>query len=153
MIPGRLLQKLDSHWGELTHQVVRYIRADSSLPHLNERLTDSEIRMQAQSIQAQLHHWIADPSSKELSRHYEAVGRVRCAEGVPLHECIRGLQLVKRRLVEYIRDENILESAMDIYAEEEFEHDLDRFFDEAIFEMAKGYEGALRHSPMASPMR
>jgi hypothetical protein len=153
MIPGRLLEKLDSHWEELIARVVRQIRSDPSLAQFNERLTSSEIRLQAQTIQNHLHLWIRQPEGVDLSRHYEAAGRVRCAEGIPLYQCIRAVQLVKRTMVDYTRDQNVLESAMDIYAEEEFEHDLDRFFDEAIYELARGYEAALRHSPMAMASR
>ena len=64
---------------------------------------------------------------------------------IPLHELIRCLQIVKARLIGFSRQE-LSGTALQIYAEEELEHRVGRFFDEVIYYVAKGYESARQDS-------
>jgi hypothetical protein len=61
---------------------------------------------------------------------------------MPLSECLRSVQLMREATFDYVRDESTIQSSMDLYAEEELETRLARFFDLLAYHLARGYEQA-----------
>jgi hypothetical protein len=71
-----------------------------------------------------------------------------------LHEAVRGLFLVKDKMIEFIQEQAFAKTAVQLYAEGEFEHRVDKFFDLLICHLVRGYEGALRgRAGMASGVK
>jgi hypothetical protein len=64
----------------------------------------------------------------------------RFEEGVPLHEVMRALFFVKNRMVDFIAEQGFNMDALTLYAEEELERRVDRFFDLLVIHLARGYE-------------
>ena len=79
-----------------------------------------------------------------MARRYENLGRQRFEEGIPLHEIVYALQLVRESMIQYIRDQGLGRTPLDIYAEEELEVGSDRIFDTIIYYFVRGYERAMR---------
>ena len=52
---------------------------------------------------------------------------------------------LKYETVDYIRNQGFPQTSLEIYAEEELEHRLNRFIDFLVYHMVRGYEAALRN--------
>jgi len=143
MVSARLVHQIEDHWEAISGRLIRRLRQQHGLPHVS-RTPDSEVTEACRRVLHNLGHWLVSSSESELARFYEHAGRERFAEGVPLSEAIRSVQLMKESTLDYIRDEAFVQTSVDLYAEEELENQLGRFFDLLIFYLARGYEEALR---------
>lgn len=150
MLSARLIQLIEENWEGITAATIRQIRSDPKLLHIRN-LPETELREVGRNVLKNLGHWLTANRAEQrvVEEHYEGLGRVRLAESVPLHECVRGLQIVKQKVVEFMRDHEFAQSAVSIYAEEELEHRLNDFFDVLTYHEVLGYETALRQASNA----
>ena len=139
MISARLVQVIEEHAEKITDRVVREHRQDSRLTHL-VHLPESEIRHRCGEILQRLGHWLAESSEEEITRHFESIGRLRAREGVPLEEVVHALQVLKARMLDHIRDQGMGLTTVELYAEEELEHQTGVFFDNAVYHLIRGYQ-------------
>ena len=86
----------------------------------------------------------------ELDREYEILGKTRFEEGVPLHESVRALYVIKDKMIDFVKEQGVKRDSMELYAEEELEHRVGRFFDELVIHLVRGYEGAWRRAAHAA---
>jgi hypothetical protein len=147
MLSAKLIQVIEDHWEGITNVILHHIRSDPKLPHMRN-LPESELRDVGRTILKNLGSYLtaSKQDRRSLEEQYEGLGRVRFAEKVPLHESVRTLQLVKRKVVEFLRDHEFAQSTVAIYAEEELEHRLNEFFDDLIYFEVRGYEAAMRQA-------
>jgi hypothetical protein len=148
MLSSKLLRVVSEHWEEIAVRVQQRIRADSELMELG-KLPEAELRGRAREILLNLGHWMVS-KEEDPSARYESLGRHRFHEGIPLHEVVHALQLIRECMVDYVRDQGMGVTPLDLYAEEELEHGADRVFDRIIYCFVRGYESAMReHHAMA----
>ena len=147
MLSAKLVQLIEDHWESITDSVLRHLRSDPRLVHIG-RLPDSELRDTGRTMLKNLGACLTASRQdwRSLEEQYEGIGRVRFAEHVPLYESVRALQIVKKKVIEFLRDHEFAQSSVAIYAEEELEHRLNEFFDEVIYFQVRGYELALHQS-------
>ena len=143
MLSAKLIQMIEDHADTLAKSVVRQLRTSARLPALG-RLPEGELRDRALDILNRLGHWLAESDEREIASHFGEVGRRRAEQQIPLHEVIYGLQLLKRRILHFARDQGIDLTTLQLYAEEELEHQVGIFFDTVIYEVARAYEQTLR---------
>jgi hypothetical protein len=105
-----------------------------------------ELREISCELLRNLGDWLAGDNRETIARQYEEIGKKRCAEDIPLHECVRSLQIVKSETIDYVRGQGFAQTSLEIYAEEELEHRLNRFIDFLIYHLVRGYEAALRRA-------
>lgn len=148
MVSAKLVQLIEEHWDNIARRAVRRIRGCSDLPHL-QQMPESEVHQICQRTLHNLGHWLTDVPDKEIAGRYHDIGRQRCHDGMPLHEAVRGLQLMKASVLDYIREHGFTGSSVEILAEEELEHHLGEFYDLLVFHLVKGYEEALRRGQAA----
>ena len=144
MFSSRLIQLIESHADQISAKVILQIREDPKLRELRE-LPESDLQDKAREILKNLGHWLLSKDD-EIARHYERLGRIRFEESVPLHEIVLALQIIKQKMINFARDQGMLDTAVNIYAEEELEYSVDRFFDHVIYHSVRGYEEALREA-------
>jgi hypothetical protein len=108
------------------------------------RLPESELRDWASGILMCLQCYPVPAEREELSSRLQKVGRQRFEEAIPLHEAIRSLQVLKGKIVNFVRN--------DVYAEQELEHEMGLLFDRLLYSVALGYEEAL-HAATKSKAR
>ena len=149
MLSGKLIHQIESHWDLIFPRALEEIRNDPKLPHVN-RLPDLELRERAQDILEHLGHWLAAGNEDEGARRYEMLGRERFEEGVPLHETVFVFCLVKEKVIAFIQEQGTARTSVELYAEEELEHRLGRFFDVLIYHLVRGYETAWRRAAHAA---
>jgi hypothetical protein len=136
---------VEEHWDTIAARVIHQIRNDPLLFHIR-KLPDSELRLWGQALLKNLGHWLVESNEQEITHRYESQGRLRYQEGIPLHEVVQTSALLKRGILDYIRDQGLCQTSVEVYAEEELEHQVGAFFDSAIFHLVRGYEAELRHA-------
>ena len=149
MLSGRLVHLIEANSASIVVQVISQIRRDPELTHVS-KLPDAELREYGEHLLHRLGHWLEGGTEHELEQYYEDTGRLRFEEGVPLYEAVRGLFLVKNKMIDFVLNQAAAKTYMQLYAEEELEHRVDRFFDILIYHLVKGYENALRKSARAA---
>jgi hypothetical protein len=147
MLSARLIRMVSDHWEEIAARVLRRIRRDSKLLELGN-LPEPELRDRAREILQNLGNWMVSREAEELAQRYERLGRQRCEQGIPLHEVVYALQLVKECMIQFVRDEGLHQTPIELYAEEELRHGADRIFNTIIYYFVRGYESALRAHAM-----
>ena len=143
MSPARLIELVETQWETIANEAIARLHRDPQVPNYHA-LTDDQLRARARDLLAQLGRWLARREEESLARRYEDLGRQRHAEGMPLHEVIYKLQVLKRVVHQHARDQHLEVTAIELYAEQEFLHLIDEFFDSIVFRVSKGYcEGEL----------
>jgi hypothetical protein len=139
MVSSRFVQMIESHSDQIAERVLRRVRQDSRVPHM-AGLPEADLRDACQRVLRNLGHWLTASAETEIARHYEERGRVRAREEVPLSEAVFFLIVLKEKMLDYIRDQGFTQNTVDLYAEEELEHQVGRFFDSATYHLIRGYE-------------
>jgi hypothetical protein len=134
---------IEHHWEGIASTTIRKLRQDRAFDHI-AGLPDSELLEWGEGILRNLSRWTLEGREAEVAERYECLGRLRFQEEVPLHEAVRGLQVLKDVMLEYVRNQGIGHTTVEIYAEEELEHRVGKFFDCLVYHLVLGYENALR---------
>ena len=141
MLSGRLVHLIESHQEEITTSVMREMRRHPDLAHFH-RLPDAELRERAQLILENLGKWLSASYEAEIEQRYQALGRMRFEEGIPLHECVRALSIIKNKMLDFVHERQLNRTSLELYAEEELERRVGHFFDALTIHMVRGYETA-----------
>lgn len=149
MLSGKLVRLIEIHEQEITDRLLREIHHYPDLFHLRQ-LPQAELRERYRNLLQNLGYWLAEANEEELARRYESLGRTRFDEGIPLYENVRALFLVKEKMIDFIGEQGFSPDALELYAEEEMEHRVGRFFDLLVSRMVRGYESAWRKAAHAS---
>jgi hypothetical protein len=142
VLSSKLIRLIEDHWDPITTRILTEIRHDPRLKHVAS-LPAGDLRERARDILEHLGHWLSVSKSEELARRFERVGGLRYEESIPLAEVVLSYMIIKDRMLEFVRDQGIGDSTVAIYAEEELEHCVGRFFDSMVYHMVLGYEDAL----------
>jgi hypothetical protein len=145
MVSGKLIHLIETHEGEITNRIMAEIRRDPDLTHLRT-VTEGELRRRSNSIVKNLGHWLVGKNQQEMAKEFETLGKRRFGEDVPLHEVVRALFLIKDKMVDFVAEQGFNLDALTLYAEEELERHVDRFFDVLVIHLVRGYETAWRHA-------
>jgi hypothetical protein len=150
MLSAKLIQLIEDHWDGITATILHHVHADPRTGKIG-RLPDSELQDIGRTLLKNLGQYLTASKHelRSVEEQFEGLGRVRFAEGIPLHESVRALQIVKKKVVEFLRDHEFAQSSVAIYAEEELEHRLNEFFDDLVFFEIRGYEAAMRQASEA----
>ena len=145
MVSGRFVHLIETHGDEIIKRVIEEIRR---LPEMMQirALLEPELREWREDLIENLGHWLRTSNELDLAHRYEQRGRQRFEENIPLHECVRALCLVREKMVEYVEEHIASKDAMELYAEDELDRRLGRFFDLLIVYFVQGYEQSLRRS-------
>jgi hypothetical protein len=142
MLSARLIRMISDHWEQIADRVLRQVRRDSKLLELG-KLPEPEQRERAREILQSLGRWLVS-REEDLDQRSEALGRRRFEEGIPLHEVVYSLQLLRENMIQWVRDQGLVETPLELYAEEELERGSGRIFDTIIYYFVRGYERAMR---------
>ncbi|MBN1635058.1 MAG: hypothetical protein JW920_01005 [Deltaproteobacteria bacterium] len=130
----------DELTGRLIHDVINREETEAYA-----RLPEKEVYKRAYEVYSRLGSWLSKDTPKgELKNHYTELGRVRCREGIPLHEVVMVLMLVKRHLWLYVLETQLPNTSYELYQNLELNNRVVLFFDRAIFFTTMGYEEELR---------
>ena len=147
MISTKLVHRIEDHWEQVSARFFRVIRSSQDMPHF-ARLPESELTEVCRRVLRNLGNWLVSGSEYDIAWIFERIGAERHRGGIPLSEAIRVVQLLKDATISFIQDEGPVENSVELYAEEELENQLGRFFDLLVFHLARGYE-----NPSGAPPR
>jgi hypothetical protein len=149
MLSGKLIHLIEAHQEQITTSIIHGIRTHPDLVHFR-KLPDAELRERGRLILENLGHWLAAGNEEEIARRYETLGKARFEESIPLHESVRALCITKDKMIDFVRGQGLSRNSVDLYAEEELEVRVGRFFDALVIHMVRGYETAWRRSAHAA---
>ena len=151
MLSGQLIHLIEVHQEEITNRIIHEIRRRTDLNHF-QKLHDAELRHQCRQILAHLGSWLVEEKQEELARQYEQIGKKRFEESIPQHESVRALFIIKDKMIEFVKEQGIRKDSVELYAEEELEHRVGRFFDDLVIHLVCGYEAAWRSAAKVALM-
>lgn len=143
MLSGKLVQLIEEHWEDIADRVVAGIRRHPDMPVLAKR-SQAELKQWCQDILTHLGYWLSSTQGEELKRRYESLGRVRFEESIPLHEAVLRFFILKDGIIDFVHSQGFALTSLHLYAEEELEHRVCRFFDAMVYRVVRGYEAAMR---------
>ena len=140
MLSGKLIHLIETNHKEIMDRILREIWRHPDLPYIRA-LPEADLRHRGRVILEHLGDWLAG-KTPELAANQEAVGRLRFEQRIPLHESVHALCLIKNNMIEFLEEQGIPRDTVGLYAEEELEHRIGKFFDTLIIHLVRGYEAA-----------
>lgn len=156
MISAQLVEMIEIHANRLTADVVQdLVTNERTRGFRNVHRRDLEHRIF--EIFHHLGDWIGNPRHERVRLEFAEWGRQRFGQGVSLSEIVCAVTLLKRHLRAYIRDNGLVDAAfprvereyvlpMHLHSLQDLNAQVGEFFDEALYELASGYEDAARRA-------
>ena len=139
MLSFRLVKANESHAEQITRGVVHDVQTNQRTPTYHT-VPAEELHHRAHAIYSNLGRWLGEKTDQTIEAFYAELGKKRCAEGIPLCEVVYALLLTKYHLRDYIRTSGLVDSAVEMYQEQELQRLVGHFFDRAIYYTVKSYE-------------
>lgn len=152
MLSTRLVTMIEDHAEELSRDLIRDVKSNNHTVHFR-RSSHNELRELAFSVYRNLGEWLSHNKEEAIDTTYSKLASDRFADGIPLSEVVYALILTKEHLREYVRSSGLLDTAVELYQEQELRTLVGRFFDKAIYYTVRGHEreAARRNSKGSHP--
>lgn len=141
LLSTKLVQLIEEHWEEISTRLIREVRKNSNMRNMAAR-PDAELREWCQGILEHLGQLLISKKEDEIGRRFEYSGRKRFEENIPLHEAVLRLHLLQDKIVAFVHEQGFPMTALQLYAEEELEQRMTRFFHAGVYHVVRGYEAA-----------
>lgn len=138
-LSDRLISIIEGNAEAFTQGTVKNLQS-SARTESYHNLPYDEIYNRVYAVYHDLGRWLWGKSSEAVQAWYSALGHKRCAEGVPLSEVLWALIFTKDRLIAYLDGCGLVDSAVELYQQQEFDRLIGHFFDRAICYAAEGYQ-------------
>ena len=145
MLAGYLIQTLERHSDTLADALVRDLTTNEQTPSYR-RLQTEDLRERARAIYRHLVDWLAEGSEVRIATTFEALGRQRFDEQIPLEELVYAIILTKRHVRASVGRLYEIESAIELHYVNDLHAMLDVFFDRALHAAVTGYEQPRREA-------
>jgi len=149
MISARLVHLIESNGEQLIDRTVAQIRREPEMIKTRS-LLDHELRDWGQDLLHHLGHWLSAGNEHDLALRYERLGKLCYEQEIPLHEAVRALTVLRGKMLDFAEENLISNSSVELYAEEELDRRLGRFFDLLTIHMVQGFERCVTR-PAARP--
>jgi hypothetical protein len=151
MLLPSLMRLIETHAEELTERLIKAVRTNPRTAYLHQ-VSEAELKRAVFDLYHNLGRWLGEKSEAKIETTYRENGRRRFREGVPLSELVLALTLMKQQLWEFIRQNDLPETATHLYGEEQLELMVGQFFDKVLYHAVRGYEEAwLNATPLRLP--
>jgi hypothetical protein len=152
MISAKLIQLIETHAGRLADDVARDLATNPRTPAFRSVSVGDLVERVAQVV-GHLGNWIGAPASEPVRAEFSEWGRKRFGQGIPLSQIVYAIIIIKMHLRRYIRENGVVDAAfprveadyilpMHLHSLQELNEKIGTFFDEALFDLAQGYEQA-----------
>ena len=139
MLAGYLIQTLERHSDTLADALVRDLTTNEQTPSYR-RLQVEDLRERAHAIYRHVVDWLTEGSEVRIATTFEALGRLRFEEQIPLEELVYAIILTKRHVRASVSRLNQIESAIELHYVIDLHAMIDLFFDRAVHAAVAGYE-------------
>lgn len=139
MLSPRLVQIIEDHAEQLTHDLIDDLRSNPRTPHYHH-LSREELHHRTYDVYRNLGRWLNDETESAIESSYTQLGKKRLAEGIPLNEIVYSLGQIKNHLLEYIHFSGMVDTAVELHGDRELQRLVGRFFDKAVYYAVRGFE-------------
>jgi len=139
MIAHKLVDLIERNSRALAHGLLGTFRSDEKMADLR-KVPAQELETRAFEVYRNLNDWLSKRTEDDIDRLYTEIGRRRARQGVSLSHLQWALIAVKRHLWEYLDRETVPDQLMELRQEIDLIRSVDRFFDLALYYVARGYE-------------
>ncbi len=141
MIPEKMVLLIKDNADEITKRLCKdlFSRQENGSYHL---LNEDVVYERAYEVYNKLDSWLKGDKTRagEMRDYFTKLGRKRFHEGIPIHEEIMTLMLIKRHLWLYVLEKHVLDSSFELQQALQFNNRVVLFFDRVIFFVTSGYE-------------
>ena len=141
MLSAYLVRLVEQHASALTGELVDDLLHNERTPTFHT-LSRDELHHRLLGIYSHIGEWLADTSDASIEARFEALGKQRFHERVPLSELVYSIGLTKQHLRDKLRDVGNVYSAMELHNEIQLSMMIGRFFDKVLYALVRGYETA-----------
>ncbi len=141
MLSAKLVQLIQGNWEEIASRLIAAVKKHPDLPNLS-RKPDVDLREWCRQILENLEYLLSAKKEEEVKRRFQVLGRMRYEENVPLHEAVLRTHILKDKIIGFVHEQGFAMTALQLYAEEELEMRVCRFFDAVVYHLVRGYEDA-----------
>lgn len=140
MIYLKMMELLNAEAGQLTKRVVKDL-AERSETEFHKKISQDTMYKQIYDVYSTLGYWLDRARPKEeIQKRFTDLGKDRFRQGIPLHELVMSLMLVKRHLWLYLLEKHFFETPYEVIKSLEMNNRIVLFFDRAILAAIMGYE-------------
>jgi hypothetical protein len=141
MMAIRLVRLIETHADRLAHGLLhKFLHS----PHSADlkKVPAAELKDRSYEIYRNLNDWLTEKSESEIEHRYIALGQRRAAQGVSLSHLLWAITATKEHLWDFLQSEGFAEKPVEVLGELELLHQIEKFFDRALYYAAIGYERA-----------
>jgi hypothetical protein len=149
MVGNRLFQVVESHSNELAINLARKLRTSERTPGYRAIPEEDLVKLGLQ-VYENLTDWLLTKTTSDIELQYSQLGDQRAKQGIPLSQLIWALLMSKEQLWGLLQHEHFADRIFELYGEREFALMLDRFYDQALYFAARGYEQAVQKKAHAA---
>ncbi|HXZ81858.1 MAG TPA: hypothetical protein VEG30_18160 [Terriglobales bacterium] len=143
MIDLHLVRLIESHADELAQALMQKLQASHRCSDM-ERVPSSEMQARVLEVYKNLTDWLLNKTEEDIEATYKHLGRRRWEQGVRFDHLYWALIVVKENLWDFLQEEGVAETQINLYGALELLHLTEQFFDRAIYHAAVGYREASR---------
>ena len=151
MVSAKLIELIEIHASSLTKEVARDLATNRRTPGFRAVPLD-DLERRVFQLFHHLGNWIGDPKAEGVEAEFTDWGRRRFGQGIPLSEIVYAVIILKQHLRRYISDNGLVDAAfprvegdyilpMHLHSLQHLNLRVGEFFDEALYYLARGYEG------------
>lgn len=100
---------------------------------------EAELLQHVRAAYEEIGTYLDQPRHMVIVEHFRNTGRRRRAEGVPLHQVVRAVQIARIVLWQYVIEEGIFDSTANLYQGLNLYRQIVNFFDAAVLFAVQGY--------------
>lgn len=148
MISGKLISIIETNADNLITSLIQELRTNNRTSTYRN-FSDAQMAERTKNVYRNLSSWLGDKTEDDIKEMYNALGRERRGENIPLSHVVSALIITRNHLRRFIENEVVSNSTLEIYQEMEFINYITVFFDKAIYHTIVGYENVCPNSPKA----
>ena len=139
ILAHRLMRMIETNSQALAETLeVKLLRSERCADY--SRVSPEEVKTLVGGIYGHLGEWLVTKTEQDIERRYSTFGARRAEQSVPVSQLVWCIVLVKENLWDYLRNNEDLENASQIFGELELTQMVDEFFDRALYYAVRGHE-------------
>jgi hypothetical protein len=154
VIAAKLVELIEIHSPRLTEDIVEDLMSNARTRGFRA-VRRPELQQRIFQLLHHLGNWIGDPGSDKTRAEFTDWGRRRFDQGIQLSELIFAVIVIKQHLRRYISDNGLIAASfphidgdyvlpLHLHSLQDLNTRVERFFDEALYDLAIGYEERAR---------
>ena len=149
MISQRLIRLVEQNAEHVIQDLIADVRRDPRTAAYHQ-MSDDDLHERGLDLYLNLGRWLTGRTEFAIQTRYEALGRRRYQEKIPISQVLFAVTLAKVHLLDFLQGAAAGEAA-ELPLEYELALAVTQFWDKAIYYLARGYEEAAQ-APVLEPV-